>query len=178
MNKEITLAVTVLVLLAGCVSTEYDATSTTTAIAEKTTTTSQINTTSAKTTGSLTTTSTTEETTSTTEKSMELEVSIETDKDLYHSNEQINITVTVKSVKEIGGSALRVYGLKKSSFYFLDTKENIDIKSGVNTYSYEMKTPRCNVCSGIKAGTYNINAEITYLGEVVGKGTKKVEIRQ
>lgn len=178
-RKILTVALIAVVLMGGCVTVEEPETSSTSTLVVDKTTTTQTKTTSTVTTGSITSTSTLMTiTTSTTKTSVELDVSIESDRELYHSNELINITVTVISEKEIGGAALRVYGLKKSSYYYLDKKENIDIKAGVNVYRYEMKTPRCNVCSGIKAGTYNINAEITYLGGVVGAGIKEVEIRQ
>jgi len=79
----------------------------------------------------------------------------------------MEITVDVVSERNIGGAALRVYGLKKLSYYFLDQKESIDINIGVKRFKVDYTIPSCNACSGLDTGVYDINAEIGYVRGII-----------
>ncbi|MBW2991722.1 hypothetical protein KY345_00710 [Candidatus Woesearchaeota archaeon] len=100
-----------------------------------------------------------------------------TDKDLYHSNEMMNINVNIATDMQADNVSVRVYGIYASRNR-LDMSKNLDLNIGSNDAVFEFKTPSCNTCSGIRAGTYEINAEISKDGEVIGKTSKEIEIRQ
>lgn len=123
-------------------------------------------------------TTTTSSTTASIEEPKTVQVSVSTDKNTYHSNEPIRISVDITCNDSIEGAALRIYGLKRGNFYFLNTKKSININAGGNEFLFQEKTPRCNSCSGLRAGTYSITAEVTYRGEDIGDGTAKIELRQ
>ncbi|MEA1924947.1 MAG: hypothetical protein U9M95_03665 [Candidatus Altiarchaeota archaeon] len=106
-----------------------------------------------------------------------MDVYVQTNDKVYHPKQTMEITVDVVSERNIGGAALRVYGLKKLSYYFLDRKESVDINIGVNRFGVDYTIPSCSACSGLDTGAYDINAEIEYVGGVIGEGNTSVEIR-
>jgi hypothetical protein len=124
------------------------------------------------------------QTTTTVEKTLEnlknlknLKISLSTDKELYHSNELMNITVEVNSPEELKNARIRVYGIY-SGRYRLNEEKEVDLEIGKNNISFLYKTPRCYGCAGISPGVYEINAELEYDGEIKINETKSVEIRQ
>jgi hypothetical protein len=90
---------------------------------------------------------------------VQIYLQLDTDKELYHSNEMMNITLHVTSDIEMNNATARVYGIYAGSNR-LDLSKTADIKEGENTIYFEFRTPPCNRCSGISAGNYTITAEI------------------
>jgi len=119
----------------------------------------------------------TKEATYTTEQGSAVGVSLSTEKELYHSNEMMKIHVDMLASNFINGAELRVYGIYAGS-YRLDYKRSVDLEKGSNEADIEYRTPSCNTCSGIKAGNYDIIAELTKNGNIIGKSTKRIEIQQ
>lgn len=102
--------------------------------------------------------------------------SLSTGKDLYHSNEMMNISFDINSeMKE--NITVRVYGIHASRNR-LDMSKEVELVPGENTVEFDYMTPSCTGCAGIKPGTYKINAEFSKDGEVLGSMSKDIEIRQ
>lgn len=103
-------------------------------------------------------------------------VSLLTDKDVYYSNELMNITVIIDSENIIENVDVRVYGINARRNR-LDKTEKVGIKEGLNTVNFLYKTPSCYGCAGISPGIYKINAEVKYDNKTINK-IKEVEIRK
>jgi len=176
-----------MLMLCGCVnegnpssasaakySTTSSTGSSTTTQSSSSTTISTTSTSSSLSTSSSTTSSTS--TTSTTQISVEIKVA--TDETVYSSHQTMDIEVEVKSELNIGGAALRVYGLERRGYFFLDQKKPIVISSGDNLFEFEYTTPACSACSGLRAGDYYVKAEIEYIGQIIGVGNTSIRIKQ
>lgn len=174
-NKLMVLFVLVVgVLISGCVQKGIE--STTTSVTSSNTLQATSTTTSSTTTSSTTTSSTTS-TTTTVISNLEMEIILSTDKETYHSNELMNITATINSSDEVRGVDIRVYGIN-AGFHRLDKTGGINLDQGVNTRTFTYKTPRCYGCAGISPGTYRINAELVYNGEIIASSTIEVGIEK
>ena len=102
---------------------------------------------------------------------------LSTDKEIYHSNELMNITLVINSSNDIEDVTLRVYGIN-ARYYRLDETRRINMETGTNTVEFTYKTPRCYGCAGIIPGTYQINADLTYNNETIANITKDIGIEQ
>jgi len=153
--KIMILALLIGILISGCVQEKIETTTTT------------------QTTSTTTTTTTTIPIVS----NPEVEMSLSTDKETYHSNELMNITVAINSSSNLQEVNVRVYGIN-ARVYRIDKTEKRNLTIGTNTITLSYKTPRCYGCAGITPGTYQINANLTYNGNVIASTTKNVEIRQ
>lgn len=111
-------------------------------------------------------------------KTYELEpyFSLSTDKELYHSDEMMNITFSIDS--EIKNNiTVRIYGIYASRNR-LDMKKDVQLIPGDNEIIFNYMTPKCTGCLGINPGTYEINAEFYKDGKTVGSVKKDIEVRQ
>lgn len=164
MERYLTLILVFVVLLigfliSGCVQEKTETTTTTT---------------TSSTTSSTTTSSTS---TTTVMPDQEVEISLSTDKETYHSNEHMDIAVTIDSPAIFRDVGVRVYGIKAGS-YRLDKTEKMNLSIGVNTLTFSYKTPRCTGCAGIRPGNYQINVDLIYTNDFIARATKNVEIKQ
>jgi len=105
------------------------------------------------------------------------EITLSTDKGLYHSGEIIHITVSINSPIEIENVTIRFYGIY-SRRYRLDQTKVVDLDKGENNVTLDYNAPRCYGCSGISPGTYQISADVIFNGENLVNSTVDVEIRQ
>ena len=103
-------------------------------------------------------------------------LTLETDKDVYHSGETMNINVNVVS-NEVFDGDLMVYGIN-SRYYRLNKTKEVNLTKGLNTFIFEYKAPSCNTCSGIRAGAYDVTAKLTYQNETIANSTISVDIQQ
>lgn len=83
---------------------------------------------------------------------------ISTDKILYHSSENVNLTAMIYSKSDLENVTVIANGINGR----LNKKKILDLKKGINKVSFSYKLPRCNVCGGISAGDYELNCEVIY----------------
>ncbi|MBN2422059.1 hypothetical protein JXB41_02435 [Candidatus Woesearchaeota archaeon] len=114
------------------------------------------------------------------EKPLEVNIiDLNADKELYHSNELMKINVLIESNQDINGVNLKVYGIYSKNSYRLSYSEKINLTKGnENLVEVHYTTPRCNTCSGISEGIYDIMAELDFNEEKLAEKTISVEIRQ
>ena len=104
---------------------------------------------------------------------------VSTDKDLYHSNELMKITITVNSAGNMDNTTARIEGIRDD-----DAKLRIshdmpaNLSTGPNVLFYEYKLPACSHCSGLEEGTYQVNVTLIRNGAPVSNMTHSVELRQ
>ena len=113
----------------------------------------------------------------TTASTQQLSAAIETDKETYHSSEMMSINITLSSNTDIENASVRIYGIEASGNR-IDISKQTNIKQGKNTVNFEYTTPKCNTCSGIKPGTYQLNTEVMQKGEIIAKTSKDINIQQ
>lgn len=105
------------------------------------------------------------------------EITLSTDKELYHSGEIIHITAGINSPAEIENVTIRFYGIY-SGRYRLDQTKVVDLHEGENNVTLDYNAPRCYGCSGISPGTYQISTDVIFNGGSMLNSTVDVEIRQ
>jgi hypothetical protein len=165
-------------LFSGCVQEDAGTTTSTMVTTSSTAiTTTTIQPTTSLAASSTTTSISTSGTSTTIASNPEVEASLSTDKGLYHSNELMDITVTVDSSSSLRDVDVRVYGIN-SRYYRLDKTEKKDLDVGLNTIKFSYKTPPCTGCAGISPGTYQVSVDLIYNGNVLATATNDVEIRQ
>ena len=104
-------------------------------------------------------------------------ISLNTDKELYHSGEMIHITSNINSQTVLNNISVRFYGIL-SRIYRLDQTKIVDLNKGENTITLDYQAPRCYGCSGINPGTYQITADVIYDNEILTNNSINIEIRQ
>ncbi len=102
---------------------------------------------------------------------------LSTDKNVYHSNEIMNITIDIQSNTDTKNMTLRIYGIY-SGKNRLERTKTITLKKGANTESITYKTPRCTGCAGIRPGTYKVNAQLKYNNTLLVNTSNDIDIAQ
>ncbi|MBN1386011.1 hypothetical protein JW968_03475 [Candidatus Woesearchaeota archaeon] len=110
----------------------------------------------------------------TAEQPSHAEMSLSTDKGLYHSGETVNISVQVNSTLGFNGT-MSVYGIF-SGINRLNLKRDVLVSPGENDFFFQYQAPACNKCSGIPEGIYNITAELQ--GDIPLNSKVSIDIRQ
>jgi len=95
-------------------------------------------------------------------------VSLSTDKDIYHSNDEMAIVLSVYSPESISDVLVEVSGVKsRRGVYFVSLSNKTNLIAGENEMTFIKKLPSCSPCAGIGVGTYFINVSVAYGDEVV-----------
>ncbi len=153
-NKEVLVWMLLIVLLSGCIEKGPEMTTTTTqGIVETTTTLAVVL------------------------PQRDFEVLLSLDKEVYYSNEEMNISVKVLSSEEVEGARINLLGIY-STRERLNRKRIVELQEGENEFYFSYTTPRCYGCAGISQGFYNITSELEYMGKVRASSTLEVEIRE
>ena len=98
---------------------------------------------------------------------------LSTDKELYHSADVMNLSITIYSMSELQGVQVTANGINNK----MNMLKTVNLSSGENTFHFIYRLPRCNVCGGIGAGRYDIRCEVIH-GNTSVKNTTYVELRQ
>lgn len=109
---------------------------------------------------------------------MDFKLNISTDKELYQSRGEANITVTIDSSGNLNNAAVKIYGIEAKGKFKLNSTESLNLTSGINIKNMIFTLPACNKCAGINPGTHKIYADLLYNGTVISNSTKDIELRQ
>ena len=104
-------------------------------------------------------------------------ITLDTDKDIYHSNEIIHLTSKINSQTELNSAEIRFYGIDAGG-YRLDHTITQNLNKGDNIITFDYQAPRCYGCAGIKPGTYEITAIISYNHDILATTAVNTELRQ
>ena len=105
--------------------------------------------------------------------------SVTTDKDLYHSKEIMNITVLANSQGDMSNTTLRLRGIQdRHGDFQLDQESPVNLSPGLNTLLYDHQLPSCSSCSGLSAGTYQIEVELIHDGMIISNMTHSIQLEQ
>ena len=97
-------------------------------------------------------------------------------KNVYHSNENMNVTLVVRSPSNFENATLKIYGIY-SRRYRLNETVQFNLSKGVKIVSFDYTTPSCFGCAGIQPGEYNITAELLVGGKIVDNKTIEVLVQ-
>lgn len=105
--------------------------------------------------------------------------SVTTDRDLYHSKEVMNITVLANAQGDKSNTTLKFRGLQdRYGDFQLEKEIPANLSSGLNLLAYEHQLPSCSSCSGLSAGTYQIEVELIQDGIVISNMTHSIQLEQ
>jgi hypothetical protein len=106
----------------------------------------------------------------------EVEISVlnlSTDKEIYHSAEVMNLSVLVGCGSDLDNVQVTAKGINGR----MNLKKTLNLSAGETWVSFAYTLPRCNVCGGIREGSYGLDSEVSY-GNITVKNSTSVEIRQ
>lgn len=105
--------------------------------------------------------------------------SVNTEKELYHSDEVMNITVAVNATGNLDNATLVIEGIQdKHGRTRLSHQMQVNLTSGANTFTYDYQLPECSSCAGLNPGAYQVNVTLMENGTVISNATTSVEIQQ
>ncbi|HON81247.1 MAG TPA: hypothetical protein PLN56_04015 [Methanoregulaceae archaeon] len=103
--------------------------------------------------------------------------SVSTDKDLYHSNEVMMVSIEVTSSGTLDNTLLKIEGIEdRYGNYHVSREIEANLTPGTNPFSEEFRLPACSSCAGISAGTYFVNVTIEKDGVVMDAVSHQVQI--
>ena len=106
-------------------------------------------------------------------------LSVTTDKDVYHSNEVMKISIDVTSSGKLDNTLLKIEGIEdRYGNYRLSREIAANLSAGTNQFSEEFRLPPCSHCAGLDAGTYFINVTIEKDGMIMDMASRQVQIEQ
>ena len=104
-------------------------------------------------------------------------VAFMTDKKTYSSQEQMQVSVVVKSSENIEGVKASVWGIKPQHYAYVNYSKTVDLSEGENELTFLGVTPSCTAgCGGVYPGPYEIHAEIFVEGVLVANSTQTIEL--
>ncbi|MFQ6062741.1 MAG: cytochrome c biogenesis protein CcdA [Methanosarcinales archaeon] len=94
-----------------------------------------------------------------------LQISLYSDKKIYHSNETMYLSLDVYSEESdasLKNSTIQISGIK--NVFGIDVlsedRPSVNLNKGKNVFKFEFKTPSCEECSTVPAGKHFINASV------------------
>jgi len=104
---------------------------------------------------------------------------VSTDKSLYHSKEIMNITVIASSRGDMSNTTLKLTGIQnRYGEAQLEDEIPVNLTPGRNILKYDHKLPTCSSCSGLSAGTYEIDVALVKDGNVIANTTYSIDLEQ
>ena len=106
-------------------------------------------------------------------------LSVNTDKELYHSNNVMNITVAVTSPRTIDNVTLNITGIQdRYGDLRLSHKIQANLSPGTNTLTYDYQLPPCSKCAGIDPGNYSFNVTLEQGGTILDQTNYSIQLEQ
>lgn len=105
--------------------------------------------------------------------------SVATDKDLYHSNEVMHITMVVESPAGVTNATFVITGIRDNNGRErLSHNLTTGLLRGSNNVTYDYQLPPCSGCAGLSPGDYQFNVTIFEDGVVSNTVNHTVRIEQ
>lgn len=101
------------------------------------------------------------------------------DKATYKAQENIALTVKVKSDKDVDNVVIQSIGVRGRSYDYFNQSKTIDLKAGKEqTVSLTSTLPSCSSCSGVSPGTYSITTSVSVNNQIVQTKTNSFVLQQ
>lgn len=105
--------------------------------------------------------------------------SFTTDKDLYHSNEVMNIAISVSTTGTVDNATVRIQGISdRHGRSRLSHDIHANLSSGPATFVYEYHLPSCSSCAGLDPGNYEVNVTLFRNNETLSQLNRTIRIEQ
>lgn len=105
--------------------------------------------------------------------------SLTTDKDLYHSNEVMNIAISVSTTGTVDNATVQIQGISdRHGRNRLSHEIHTNLTSGPATFVYDYQLPSCSSCAGLDPGTYEVNVTLLRGNETLSHLNRTVRIEQ
>lgn len=106
--------------------------------------------------------------------------SFQTDKNLYHSKEMMQIQVSISSGSPVANATVHIWGITdRYGDTHLLKDIPVELKPGVTTITTEYQLPACSKCSGIDPGDYPVNLKLVRDGnQLLAVGSHTVHLEQ
>ena len=106
--------------------------------------------------------------------------SFQTDKDLYHSKEMMQIQVSISSGSPVANATVHIWGITdRYGDTHLMKDIPVELNPGVTTITTEYQLPACSKCSGIDPGDYPVNLKLVRDGnQLLAVGSHTVHLEQ
>ena len=109
----------------------------------------------------------------------ELNLNLSTDKKVYHSSEEMELTAVVETPGRLENVTIRVYGIKDRRGNFrIDAKREVNIEPPGTKETFTFRMPSCYGCAGVSPGDYSVHLEILREGEIIGNFTRVVTLEK
>ena len=109
----------------------------------------------------------------------ELNLNLSTDKKVYHSSEEMELTAVVETSGRLENVTIRVYGIKDRRGNFrIDAKREVNIEPPGTKETFVFRMPSCYGCAGVSPGKYNLTVEVSKDGKVLGNFSKEVKLEK
>ncbi|MEM5871251.1 MAG: hypothetical protein QW051_00085 [Candidatus Aenigmatarchaeota archaeon] len=84
---------------------------------------------------------------------------LSTDKDIYHSSDEMVLNVYLKNFEETDNMIIKVYGIQdRYGNYHINQEKNVSYKDEINE-TFVFRLPSCYGCAGVSPGMYEIKTE-------------------
>ncbi len=106
-----------------------------------------------------------------------LTLNLSSDKEVYHSSEEMELETTIETPTKIENLTVKVYGIKDRAGRFRVNGErivNVD-PPGTNEI-FKFRMPSCYGCAGVSPGEYEIRFEVLKDGEIIGNFSKMITL--
>jgi hypothetical protein len=112
-------------------------------------------------------------------ETVQLTLNLSSDKEVYHSSEEMELGTAIETGTGIENLTIRVYGIKDSRGNYRVNGErvvNVDPPGAAETFAFRM--PSCYGCAGVSPGEYEIVFEVLQNGEVIENCSKTVKLEK
>ena len=105
--------------------------------------------------------------------------SVSTDRDLYHSNEVIHITIGVSASGNMGNITMNINGITdRNGNIRLSHEMAAPLSPGPAILTDDYQLPACSHCSGLDPGLYEFNVTLVQDGVELSRMAHSVDIEQ
>ncbi|MCK4336160.1 MAG: hypothetical protein KAW40_05565 [Candidatus Aenigmarchaeota archaeon] len=109
----------------------------------------------------------------------ELILNLSSDKEVYHSSEEMELKTTIQTETRVENLTIRVYGIKdRSGNYRVSGEKVVNVEPPGTSETFDFRMPSCYGCAGISPGEYEIIFETLKDGEIIGNFSKIVKLEK
>ena len=101
------------------------------------------------------------------------------DKEVYHSSEEMELKTTVETETKVENLTIKVYGIKdRSGNYRVSGEKVVNVEPPGTSETFAFRMPSCYGCAGVSPGEYEIIFEAIKDGEIIGNFSKIVKLEK
>jgi hypothetical protein len=106
-------------------------------------------------------------------------VSVSTDKDVYHSGEFMAMNLNITGAQKYENLTLIVAGVKDSRGNFrINYENNMSFNESFSSFNITFQMPSCYGCAGVSPGEYVVNLQMIHEGNVIGSYNKTIRLEK